>query len=153
MSSPAPVKKPYPFWLGGTQIALTLILIMMHTSSRCRRNYRSLHHPVRPKHEPSIASSSRFSPLDLTKVRLQASGDKRMIESIKKTVRTAGRQLLLSHPNKLPHIVSQASAVSLTAFPEHGCVRCLTQCVASGRTRRARSTSAQAKMRQLGNWL
>ena len=30
------------------------------------------------------------SPLDLTKVRLQASGDKRMIESIKKTVRTAG---------------------------------------------------------------
>ncbi|KAK7051986.1 mitochondrial dicarboxylate transporter [Favolaschia claudopus] len=30
------------------------------------------------------------SPLDLTKVRLQASGDKRMIESIQKTVRTAG---------------------------------------------------------------
>lgn len=30
------------------------------------------------------------SPLDLTKVRLQASGDKRMIESMKKTVRTAG---------------------------------------------------------------
>ncbi|KAI0314422.1 dicarboxylic acid transporter [Amylostereum chailletii] len=29
-------------------------------------------------------------PLDLTKVRLQASGDKRMIESIRKTVRTAG---------------------------------------------------------------
>ena len=31
-----------------------------------------------------------ISPLDLTKVRLQASGDKRMIESMKKTVRTAG---------------------------------------------------------------
>ena len=30
------------------------------------------------------------SPLDLTKVRLQASGDKRMIESMKKTVQTAG---------------------------------------------------------------
>lgn len=30
------------------------------------------------------------SPLDLTKVRLQATGDKSMIESIKKTVRTAG---------------------------------------------------------------
>jgi dicarboxylate transporter 10 len=30
------------------------------------------------------------SPLDLTKVRLQASGDKHMIESIKKTYRTAG---------------------------------------------------------------
>ena len=33
------------------------------------------------------------SPLDLTKVRLQASGDKRMIESMKKTVRTAGASL------------------------------------------------------------
>ena len=32
----------------------------------------------------------KCSPLDLTKVRLQASGDKRMIESLKKTVRTAG---------------------------------------------------------------
>lgn len=30
------------------------------------------------------------SPLDLTKVRLQATGDKRMIESVRKTVRTAG---------------------------------------------------------------
>lgn len=33
---------------------------------------------------------SASSPLDLTKVRLQASGDKRMVESMKKTVRTAG---------------------------------------------------------------
>jgi hypothetical protein len=42
-----------------------------------------------------------LSPLDLTKVRLQASGDKRMIESMKKTVRTAGElyhPLLSSHP-------------------------------------------------------
>ena len=31
-----------------------------------------------------------YSPLDLTKVRLQATGDKRMIESVRKTVRTAG---------------------------------------------------------------
>lgn len=31
-----------------------------------------------------------YSPLDLTKVRLQASGDKRMIASIRKTYRTAG---------------------------------------------------------------
>ena len=37
----------------------------------------------------------RHSPLDLTKVRLQASGDKRMIASIQKTVRTAG---MYSHP-------------------------------------------------------
>ncbi|KAF8623253.1 hypothetical protein AX17_007499 [Amanita inopinata Kibby_2008] len=35
-------------------------------------------------------AASVTHPLDLTKVRLQASGDKRMIESIKKTVRTAG---------------------------------------------------------------
>ena len=35
-------------------------------------------------------AASITHPLDLTKVRLQASGDKRMIESMKKTVRTAG---------------------------------------------------------------
>ena len=35
-------------------------------------------------------AASVTHPLDLTKVRLQASGDKRMIESMKKTVRTAG---------------------------------------------------------------
>ncbi|KAF8326164.1 mitochondrial carrier domain-containing protein [Amanita rubescens] len=35
-------------------------------------------------------AASVTHPLDLTKVRLQASGDKRMIESLKKTVRTAG---------------------------------------------------------------
>jgi len=35
-------------------------------------------------------AASITHPLDLTKVRLQASGDKRMIQSMKKTVRTAG---------------------------------------------------------------
>lgn len=35
-------------------------------------------------------AASITHPLDLTKVRLQASGDKRMIESMRKTVRTAG---------------------------------------------------------------
>jgi len=35
-------------------------------------------------------AASITHPLDLTKVRLQASGDKRMIQSIKKTIRTAG---------------------------------------------------------------
>lgn len=35
-------------------------------------------------------AASITHPLDLTKVRLQATGDKRMIESIRKTVRTAG---------------------------------------------------------------
>ncbi|RXW14119.1 hypothetical protein EST38_g11736 [Candolleomyces aberdarensis] len=35
-------------------------------------------------------AASITHPLDLTKVRLQASGDKRMVDSIRKTVRTAG---------------------------------------------------------------
>ncbi|KAI0051573.1 mitochondrial carrier [Auriscalpium vulgare] len=35
-------------------------------------------------------AASITHPLDLTKVRLQASGDKRMIESMRKTIRTAG---------------------------------------------------------------
>lgn len=35
-------------------------------------------------------AASITHPLDLTKVRLQASGDKRMLESLRKTVRTAG---------------------------------------------------------------
>ncbi|KZT25560.1 dicarboxylic acid transporter [Neolentinus lepideus HHB14362 ss-1] len=35
-------------------------------------------------------AASITHPLDLTKVRLQASGDKRMIESLRKTIRTAG---------------------------------------------------------------
>ncbi|KAK2467673.1 hypothetical protein APHAL10511_000528 [Amanita phalloides] len=54
---------------------------------------------VTPKKKPypfwlggiaATIAASITHPLDLTKVRLQASGDKRMIESIKKTVRTAG---------------------------------------------------------------
>ena len=36
------------------------------------------------------ADGALCSPLDLTKVRLQATGDKGMIASMKKTVRTAG---------------------------------------------------------------
>ncbi|KAK0186294.1 dicarboxylic acid transporter [Armillaria mellea] len=55
--------------------------------------------PVHVKKQPypfwlggvaATIAASITHPLDLTKVRLQASGDKRMIESIKKTVRTAG---------------------------------------------------------------
>ncbi|KAH9027279.1 dicarboxylic acid transporter [Lactarius hengduanensis] len=53
----------------------------------------------KPKRQPypfwlggvaATIAASITHPLDLTKVRLQASGDKRMIESIQKTVRTAG---------------------------------------------------------------
>ncbi|KAG9220151.1 hypothetical protein CCMSSC00406_0007154 [Pleurotus cornucopiae] len=58
---PPPMKKkPYPFWLGGASCVAATI------------------------------AASITHPLDLTKVRLQASGDKRMVQSIKKTVRTAG---------------------------------------------------------------
>ncbi|KAG6835716.1 hypothetical protein H0H93_015402 [Arthromyces matolae] len=55
--------------------------------------------PALPKKKPypfylgglaATIAASITHPLDLTKVRLQASGDKRMIESIKKTYRTAG---------------------------------------------------------------
>jgi dicarboxylate transporter 10 len=55
--------------------------------------------PAPPKKKPypfwlggvaATIAASITHPLDLTKVRLQASGDKRMLESIKKTVRTAG---------------------------------------------------------------
>lgn len=54
---------------------------------------------AKPKKQPypfylgglaATIAASITHPLDLTKVRLQASGDKRMVESIKKTVRTAG---------------------------------------------------------------
>jgi len=55
--------------------------------------------PPKPKKQPypfylggvaATIAASITHPLDLTKVRLQATGDKRMIESIKKTVATAG---------------------------------------------------------------
>ncbi|TFY71346.1 hypothetical protein EVG20_g1651 [Dentipellis fragilis] len=54
---------------------------------------------AKPKKQPypfwlggvaATIAASITHPLDLTKVRLQASGDKRMIESLRKTVRTAG---------------------------------------------------------------
>ncbi|KAN0126002.1 Mitochondrial carrier domain containing protein [Russula decolorans] len=54
---------------------------------------------AKPKKQPypfwlggvaATIAASITHPLDLTKVRLQASGDKRMIQSMKKTVRTAG---------------------------------------------------------------
>ena len=38
----------------------------------------------------TLVCAALHSPLDLTKVRLQATGDTRMIQSIRKTVRTAG---------------------------------------------------------------
>jgi hypothetical protein len=59
----------------------------------CSSHDRSVYHTVSRPLASDLAifhSILQNSPLDLTKVRLQASGDKRMIESMKKTVRTAG---------------------------------------------------------------
>ena len=60
---------------------------------RCRCYYSSIDYTVSFVFYNWSTLTSKFvceSPLDLTKVRLQASGDKRMIESIRKTVKTAG---------------------------------------------------------------
>lgn len=46
-----------------------------------------------------------YSPLDLTKVRLQASGDKGMVQSLQKTVRTAGAFELLSLNHFMPRLL------------------------------------------------
>ncbi|KAI0300110.1 dicarboxylic acid transporter [Multifurca ochricompacta] len=76
-----PKKQPYPFWLGGRYLSNTL------------RDNSGHANDIHPFHSLGVAATIAASithPLDLTKVRLQASGDKRMIESIKKTVRTAG---------------------------------------------------------------
>ncbi|KAJ7899909.1 mitochondrial carrier domain-containing protein [Mycena leptocephala] len=64
MSSAPQKKQPYPFWLGGS------------SAHPCNLRGCSAHQPQ--------------GLLNLTKVQLQASGDKRMIESIKKMYRTAG---------------------------------------------------------------
>ena len=63
--------------------------------ARCRCDDRRIDNAVGISWSLSCPISNTLpsvwhSPLDLTKVRLQASGDKRMIQSIKKTVRTAG---------------------------------------------------------------
>ncbi|OBZ78051.1 Mitochondrial dicarboxylate transporter [Grifola frondosa] len=57
---PPKKKQPYPFWLGGMSCVAATI------------------------------AASITHPLDLTKVRMQATGDKGMIQSLRKTVRTAG---------------------------------------------------------------
>lgn len=62
-------------------------------AGRRRGDHRCQHNAVRIFSSSSSNAETLtrvYSPLDLTKVRLQASGDKRMVESLKKTVRTAG---------------------------------------------------------------
>ena len=96
-----PKKQPYPFWLGGM---CSIASFFDYSGSvndatlsfaRCRCDNRRIDNAV--SHSQSLSqpisnapSSLWRSPLDLTKVRLQASGDKRMIASIQKTVHTAG---------------------------------------------------------------
>ena len=79
------------------------------------------------------------SPLDLTKVRLQASGDKRMIESIRKTVKTAGANsdCVAIHSCSLINSVQVLGDYSME-YRVLGCVRCRIRCVGSGRMMRAR---------------
>lgn len=72
-----------------------------------------------------------FSPLDLTKVRLQATDDKRMISSIKKTIATGGMFLFvrvqsLRRPCDVYYVEAtepsvQAFEACLTAYPVPGC--------------------------------
>ena len=62
---------------------------------RRRRDDSGVDNPVCDRVQSHIrisnsASNCVHSPLDLTKVRMQATGDKGMISSLKKTVRTAG---------------------------------------------------------------
>lgn len=69
---------------------------MSYMRCRCRRYHRSFDHTVSLNlsgqwaRVHSCLTRTASSPLDLTKVRMQATGDKGMINSLRKTVRTAG---------------------------------------------------------------
>jgi len=101
--SPPATKKPYPFWLGGespghrnvhmpplTQFLLTICCTLL-TSLAFTQPLRLRPRVLRPGVAASVAASITH-PLDLTKVRLQTSGDKGMLNSIKKTVTANGEQ-------------------------------------------------------------
>ncbi|KAI0946681.1 hypothetical protein AcW1_010078 [Taiwanofungus camphoratus] len=76
--APPKKKQPYPFWLGGAsgaqQLGPSNLLIARFWAAGVA----------------ATIAASITHPLDLTKVRMQAVGDKRMIASIRKTVHTAG---------------------------------------------------------------
>ena len=103
--NPPPKKKPYPFWLGGMWPCLGYMSnvvpedVLLH---RCRGDNRCLNHPVRVPRVSGMWCRTKgvmhYSPLDLTKVRLQATEDKRMIASMKKTVATGGASLFRKGP-------------------------------------------------------
>ena len=67
-------------------LATPLTWTHLHSS----RISHHIHQPTLRHVYPIPLQYAGISPLDLTKVRLQASGDRRMVESIKRTVRTAG---------------------------------------------------------------
>lgn len=70
---------------------------------RCRGDNRCLNHSVRVPRVSGVWCRTKgamyYSPLDLTKVRLQATEDKRMIASLKKTVATGGASLYRKGPS------------------------------------------------------
>ena len=130
----------------------------------CSRDDRGVYNSVSdfaPLIEGPCRSNTPPSPLDLTKVRLQASGDKRMIESMKKTINTAGKRLSnmfnMSQPQSLTFLTFQffqASVVCLTVSREHGSARCPTPCADSGLTMKVRRSSVRlVRMPQLGSLL
>ena len=160
-----PRRSPIPFgWVvRSPRISCYLDMDVAHPDvDRCRCDDSSVDHTVR-SHPPSYppdeergTKKDAYSPLDLTKVRLQASGDKRMIESIKKTIRTAGKCSFPSFCPSLSHRMTslrQASEGCSMASREHGCAKCLTPCVGSGHTTRARSYLGLGRTLLRGSWL
>jgi hypothetical protein len=100
--------QPYPFWLGGEYSPFCFGVVLTSASLAVHSNHsaQGWPQPLQPLLPSTFRRSvmswrtssilnirSLRSPLDLTKVRLQASGDKRMIQSIKKTIKTAGASL------------------------------------------------------------
>lgn len=102
----APVgKKPYPFWLGGESSGVSRRLLACFGLAWCGVVWLAAQRTELPRIDfrlgagadsvgvaASIAGSCTH-PLDLTKVRLQTSGDKGMFNSIKKTVHNNGESL------------------------------------------------------------
>lgn len=95
--APPKKKQPYPFWLGGAsgaqQLGPSNLLISRFWAAGVAATIAAsiTQYVTRPPLSRCASSPHpSHSPLDLTKVRMQAVGDKRMIASIRKTVHTAG---------------------------------------------------------------
>jgi Mitochondrial carrier protein len=95
----------YPFWLGGECPlcipVLQAIVWLMHVGLAASVA-ASITQSVNEHPSPTaVPDNDMNSPLDLTKVRLQASGDHGMLQSMRKTVATAGewRRVSTSSPS------------------------------------------------------